>query len=539
MTYVQRKQLVYFLLCCLVPFILLLTEPISSFAIVTSMSTKSPNSFLQLSRQYQSIQGLRKIQNLRLSSTRNDQQHIDQHSCKFIKELDGPFTPQLFASSKCWSFQPLLVRNAFPTSEQQHNRHDNIHGWPTIEDLQFLASDEDAEVRLITHEPGNEESFELHLGPFAEEEVDQLLSDSDGTKASESPVSKWTLIINDVDRFLPSLSDWMSSTFSFVPTWRRDDGQMSYSNKGGGIGRHVDNYDVFLIQTSGVKEWRVGKQFITHHEEMERLIPGIDVRILRRDHSEKHVDDDEFVLIVNPGDLLYLPPRVTHKGAALTNDCGTVSVGCRAPSASDMITQLAEDISMATTGASVERYSDPHVVQALVEGGNSIGRGEITEEAKEHARRLIRNAMDEILSNDDVWDEWFGKFVTEAKRIRNSYPVPLSSDGNDEENEWIESLGEWGDPKLAVQAIVDGKGSLYQAEGIVFAYSKESSSSGGKNRLFVNGECWETDPAVPVEIIANERRITKYSFPEGTLGSKTQALLEELLLKGLLYGSDQ
>lgn len=154
-----------------------------------------------------------------------------------IAEQCGPFTPQLFALSQCWTLKPFIVRNAFGADQKDN--------WPTVQDLQELAMNEDSEVRLITqNEPGNDESYELNVGPFDDEYTerlfDQFRDSVEATKAKNS-----VLVINDVDRFLPALSDWMASKFSFIPTWRRDDGQMSYSNIGAGIGRHVDNYDVF------------------------------------------------------------------------------------------------------------------------------------------------------------------------------------------------------------------------------------------------------------------------------------------------------
>jgi 50S ribosomal protein L16 3-hydroxylase len=117
----------------------------------------------------------------------------------------------------------------------------------------MLAMEDDAEIRLITQqEPGNDESYELKLGPLDDEEICRLfdqpsasIASADDDSDSKSTQKNNVLIINDVDRFLPALSDWMANAFSFIPNWRRDDGQMSYSNAGAGIGRHVDNYDVF------------------------------------------------------------------------------------------------------------------------------------------------------------------------------------------------------------------------------------------------------------------------------------------------------
>lgn len=181
----------------------------------------------------------------------------------------------------------------------------------------------------------------------------------------------------------------------------------------------------------------------------------------------------------------------------------------------------------------MKRYTDPDVIQKLLTSENSNGKGQITMEAKAHARRLVVDALNDILLDDDAWDKWFGSYVSQSKRIRNMYPIPLS---DSVDSEWIQSLGLWGDPKLAVQSVINGKGFLYQAEGIIFAYSTDTP---GKTRLFVNGEIYETENTVPIEVIANERRISIDNFPDRKICSSLQELLEDLLVKGLLYGADE
>jgi hypothetical protein len=152
------------------------------------------------------------------STPRIQQQHNTPEEIPIFQEIPGPFQPHLFTTS--WTRHPLLIRNAFPITSS----------WPTIHEIQTLASEEDAEVRLITQLSST--YYGLTIGGY----------DPSSDYNNRSVV----LLVNDVDRFLPTLSDWISETFSFLPTWRMDDGQMSYSpRKGATIGRHVDNYDVF------------------------------------------------------------------------------------------------------------------------------------------------------------------------------------------------------------------------------------------------------------------------------------------------------
>jgi hypothetical protein len=149
------------------------------------------------------------------------QHHNTSEELPIFQEISGPFQPHLFTNS--WTKHPLLIRNAFPSTSS----------WPTIQEIQTLATEEeeeDVEVRRITQLSST--YYELTIGGY----------DPSTDYNNKSVV----LIVNDVDRFLPTLSDWISETFSFLPAWRIDDGQMSYSpKKGATIGRHVDNYDVF------------------------------------------------------------------------------------------------------------------------------------------------------------------------------------------------------------------------------------------------------------------------------------------------------
>jgi hypothetical protein len=162
-----------------------------------------------------------------------------------------------------WGKRPVLFRQAFPPGEDS---------WASYEDVVELASDEDVEVRLIRcppHLPSPSSSpsldrldlYDVEVGPFDASYVSEVL------KSSSSPFS---FLLNDVDRFLPSLADWMNTHFSFVPNWRRDDGQVSLSSNGGGIDLHVDDYDVFLVQTEGERSWTVEFEAMGMSEELDR-----------------------------------------------------------------------------------------------------------------------------------------------------------------------------------------------------------------------------------------------------------------------------
>lgn len=496
-----------------------------------------------------------------------------------VSIIDGPFSRELFASTGCWGRRPVLIRNAFDAdtllSQCDEEEQDESSMWPSWDDVALLSCDEDGESRLITHRPDDPYSWELQLGPFEDEDVSNILGDkTDQEVRGEDNDDKWTLVVNDVDRFFPSLADWVAQEYAFIPRWRRDDAQISLSDAGGGIGPHVDNYDVFLVQMNGRRTWEVGKRFVSEQEEYDTLIEGIDVRVLStwdEDRQRGYVE----VFELDPGDVLYLPPRIPHCGVALTDGCMTLSVGLRAPSANDIISRLAELMTSSVAGKAIERVTDEDLLEDDCTGGNgnpNANSGEITAMAKDKARHLVKAALEEYINDDDSWDEIFGQLVTGSKRPRINYPVPLVDEDEEE-------LGLWGNPKKAVAAMLGGKGTLYQAEGITFGYSildeaqqdDEMQNDLVASRLFVNGEVWsigqskeekdEVDMKLFLQAITSKRRLDCHSFDNVAMAGRSSNsgneekgksprrslnflskqminLLENLVQKGYLYGAD-
>lgn len=196
-----------------------------------------------------------------------------------------------------WQKKPLLVRNALP-------------GCPEIirrERLFELAARDDLESRLVRHAGRR---WHVRHGPFSPRELKRL------------PKSGWTLLVQGVDLAVPAARGLLDR-FSFIPYARLDDVMVSYAPAGGGVGPHFDNYDVFLLQGEGRRRWRVSRQ-----RDLE-LVTGAPLRILRRFRPAR-----EWVL--NPGDLLYLPPRCAHDGVAMAGGCITYSIGFRAPGAQEL-----------------------------------------------------------------------------------------------------------------------------------------------------------------------------------------------------------
>lgn len=198
-----------------------------------------------------------------------------------------------------WHRKPLLIRNAVPGFE----------GLLTPDELIGLSTFEEAQSRLVTFDRGN---WSLENGPFQKKHFKKL------------PKS-WTLLVQGVNHFLASGAKLLMA-FDFVPHARLDDLMVSFAPDGGGVGPHFDSYDVFLLQGMGRRRWQISSNADRD------LVPDAPLRILARFEPEQE-------WILEPGDMLYLPPKYAHNGIAI-GDSMTYSIGFRAPSHQELATQF-------------------------------------------------------------------------------------------------------------------------------------------------------------------------------------------------------
>lgn len=226
-------------------------------------------------------------------------------------QLLGGLTPKAFMK-RHWHKKPLVIRQAFPGFKPPLDR-------TAVFDL---AAQQDVHSRLVVQaKPGGAQNWRFRHGPFARKALPPFKQPG------------WTLLVQGVD-LLDDRVHALMSQFRFVPDARLDDVMVSYATDGGGVGPHFDSYDVFLLQAHGQRRWRIGRQ-----KDLS-LQPNLPLKILA--HFEHEM---EFVL--DPGDMLYLPPRYAHDGVAV-GECMTYSVGFRSPSrgelASELLQRLAEDV---------------------------------------------------------------------------------------------------------------------------------------------------------------------------------------------------
>ena len=202
----------------------------------------------------------------------------------------------------------------------------------TKSDLLALAcSSEDVESRLILEH--GETPWEAHHGPFDHSDLEHL------------PKSHWTLLIQDMNRHMPEIRPLLDA-FSAIPQWRIDDIMISYAADRGSVGPHTDDYDVFLIQASGKRRWKIHQRPVSDKD----LIPDLDLKILK-------TFDTQMEWLLEPGDMLYLPPNVAHWGVA-EGECITWSVGFQGPSITELSTHWLEE---RLSTLPPQRYTDPDI----------------------------------------------------------------------------------------------------------------------------------------------------------------------------------
>lgn len=433
--------------------------------------------------------------------------------------VQGPFDALLLKDY--WGRRPLLIQQAF--SNTQELLEDEI--WPLWGDIVQLASHKDADqefntgesARLITCSLNDLDSYTLELGPISKMDIESLKNNNNNN-------TTWTLLVNDVDRFWPPLHDWMEDEFTFLPRWRRDDAQVSIAPSDGGIGPHVDNYDVFLIQATGRRLWRVGHTPLNAAQERHDLISGINVSILAGNYTYS-----EFVL--EAGDVLYLPPRVVHWGTSLSEKCMTISVGCRAPSAAELTARVAETMLDSVSEPIVKRYTDKDLLQRSREEGPSLNKA-----VKDSMKQLVLDAVQDVLNDALAFDELVGRLVTESKRLPHSALHPWDDVDNDE---YFEAWGETLDGLL--DRVLNGVGALYRAEGISVATSQVTTKDGSTvDRLYACGEVFEIKDD-PLAAAVFERIEQGHALNAKNLSGLTPSVrevLDQLVAEGFLDASD-
>lgn len=321
-----------------------------------------------------------------------------------------------------WQKKPLLIRQAFADFKTPI----------TADELAGLACEEDVDSRIVMEKDGEHPWFPI-FGPMSDEIYGSM------------PETHWTLVVNDMEKYLPELA-WIVDRFRFIPEWRLDDLMISYAADAGSVGPHVDLYDVFLLQGEGRRRWQISTQPVTEDNQIEET----PLRIQKDFTAEEE-------WIVDPGDMIYLPPGVSHHGVSLGESL-SYSIGFRATShadmASDFINHITNNLSPQLT------YRDPD--QSIQEHSNEL-KSDALERVTEIFKQYLRPEHPEL-------QRWFGRFVSDTK-----------SDVITEPEQEVDSIEEL--QQLANTGIL----KRHTASRFAFAQNPENTL------LFVDGEDYEVN----------------------------------------------
>lgn len=389
-------------------------------------------------------------------------------------EIDGAQWTQEFIRTQFlkdyWQQKPLFIRNAIDVATIKVEGHD----------LEKLSLEEDVESRVIRL---TERKIEKEYGPFEEDLYKDLRKSQ-----KEEP---WTVFVQEIDRHIPEVADIWQKYFDFIPSWRRDDIMISYATKDAGIGAHCDDYDVFLIQGRGMREWSIENSFISPSAETLRLVSGSDTKILKDFTPDQHWN-------LQPGDMLYLPPRVPHRGISLNDKCLTISIGFRAPALRSAITAFVHHVCQTRVGEK-ELYADPR--EDLKHPQNSSGF--ISTNARRSMQKSLRDILTAAIHDDQYFDEWLGSYLTIPLRMSLSAPSSFFledspgnqdyKDANDfdefdedlpiavrDKNYKVASMRMFEDTESVLRGFMERKIALRRAEGVKMAYAERN--------LFIDGE---------------------------------------------------
>lgn len=365
-----------------------------------------------------------------------------------------------------WQQKPLLIRNAFP----------DFSSPLSPEELAGLSCEADSNARIVI-EKAAERPWTVQYGPF------------DDDTFAELPEDHWTLLVSDVEKHVPEVRSIMDC-FRFIPDWRRDDLMFSYAPEGGSVGPHLDAYDVFLLQAYGRRNWMIS------HTHANQFLQDIDLSIL-----SSFTPDEQWIL--EPGDMLYLPPGIAHHGVA-TEDCITCSIGFRAPSVRAMVADYAEHLASHITSAL--RYTDPGLEK-------QSDPGEISHAAIKTISQILKK---NVCVDESSVQNWFGEYMSEARSGSqvDTPDVPL--------NEYAQ-----------LESLLDDHRSLHHSPASRFIFITEKQHA----LLFVDGKRHEVSK-IFATFVCKHRELDSSAIRTAINSTQDQQTLLELYNAGCIFFTD-
>jgi 50S ribosomal protein L16 3-hydroxylase len=369
-------------------------------------------------------------------------------------DLLGGLSPRRFMA-EYWQRKPLLVRQAIPGFVPPVSRAE----------LFELAGREDVESRLVTTERADGRPWSLRRGPFGRRALPSVREPG------------WSLLVQGVDLQHAWVAQ-LKQALNFIPAARLDDVMISYATDGGGVGPHFDSYDVFLLQAHGRRRWRIGPQRDL------RLREDLPLKILSHFQPEQ-----EWVL--EPGDLLYLPPRYAHDGIA-EGECMTWSIGFRAPRQDELAQEL--------LGRLADRARD-ELADTLYQ---DAGQAATSQPARLPAalQTFAHEAVRALMAQPRLIDQALGEYLTE--------PKPLV---------WFDAP--------------DASRRLGPRHGV--RLDRRSQMLYDRSHIYLNGESWRAggEDARWMRVLADQRTLTAVQMQQ--ISPDMRALLQDWLADGWLH----
>ncbi|MFY1027849.1 JmjC domain-containing protein [Actinobacillus seminis] len=277
-----------------------------------------------------------------------------------------------------WQKKPLLIRNGLPQIVGQFEPADIIE----------LAQNEDATARLVKQY--SEDDWQLKRSPLSE------------TDFADLP-EKWSVLVQNLEQWSVELGQ-LWSQFGFIPQWQRDDIMVSYAPKGGSVGKHYDEYDVFLVQGYGHRRWQLGKWC----DPNTAFKPNQPIRIF------DDMGDLIFDEVMAPGDILYVPSRLSHYGVA-QDDCLTFSFGLRYPNLSDLLEKVQKGFCHQNPDIDLTEFTLPLRLHPDVQACGKLDRAMVQQ---------MKVQLLETLATSPEFDRLFEQAVAAAASTRRYDILP-------------------------------------------------------------------------------------------------------------------
>jgi len=377
----------------------------------------------------------------------------------------GNLSPEDFLKNY-WQKKPLVIRQAFP----------NFQCPISAEELAGLSCEDDVNARIVI-EKDDEHPWQPTFGPMDDDTYSNL------------PKSHWTLVLNDLEKVVPELA-WLPDLFRFIPDWRLDDLMCSYAADQGSVGPHFDLYDVFIIQGTGKRRWQISTAEVSETNQ----VANTPLRIQAEFNAEQE-------WILEPGDMIYIPPNVSHHGVSLGESI-SFSVGYRAVSHADLLNDFIAHITQNLPAKLTYQDADLTLQKHS---------SEITEAAIQRVKNIFREYL---TPEHKELDRWFGKFMSDPKSEYTQVP-----------EEVFDSVDE------LITEIENGVIlNLHPASRFAFINHKENAS------LFIDGNEYTVTNTF-AESLCENREITE-KFVQSSSSNEKQLILD-LYNTGSLYLIDE